>query len=316
VFFGYWLLIKEAVMFSVSKSPYLVPYDASFSISDSDTSPPRNAPGKKKCKEKLENFVRELSELQRVLYAHNKYAVLLVFQALDAAGKDSTIRAVLTGVNPAGCRVTSFKKPSAQELEHDFLWRTVRCLPERGTIGVFNRSYYEEVLVVRVHPELLQHQNLPDMGESKQFWERRYRSIRDHEKHLAQNGTLILKFWLNISKEEQRQRFLSRINEPEKNWKFSPHDVKERGYWEQYMKAYEEVLNETSRPWAPWYAIPADDKPFMRLSVAEVIVENLRALELRYPAVEDEQRRCFAEMWRLLMNEGEAWRWPQSTTAQ
>lgn len=190
-------------MFSAKKSPYLVPYDGTFSLSDSNTSPPKSAPGKKKCKERLEDLVQELSELQRMLYAHNKYAVLLIFQAMDAAGKDSTIRAVLTGVNPAGCRVISFKQPSAQELEHDFLWRTAHALPERGTIGVFNRSYYEEVLVVRVHPELLDHQNLPDVGKRKPLWERRYRSIRDHEQHLAQNGTLILKFWLNVSKEEQ-----------------------------------------------------------------------------------------------------------------
>lgn len=289
-------------MFSAQESPYLVPFDDKFKISDTETSPPKNAPGKKKCKERLETFVEELSELQGVLYAHNRYAVLLVFQAMDAAGKDSTIRAVLTGVNPAGCRVTSFKKPSTRELEHDFLWRTTSCLPERGTIGVFNRSYYEEVLVVQVHPELLQHQNLPDMGKKKDFWEQRYRSIRDHERHLAQNGTLILKFWLNVSKEEQKQRFLSRLNEPEKNWKFSSQDVKVRGYWKQYMKAYEKLLNETSRPWAPWYAIPADDKPFMRLSVAEIIVKNLRALELSYPTVEEKQRQCFDEMRRLLMD--------------
>ena len=290
-------------MSAKNKSPYLVPHDASFSVSDSDTSPPRNAPGKKKCKEMLADLVEELSELQRVLYAHNKYAVLLVFQALDAAGKDSTIRAVLTGVNPAGCRVTAFKQPSARELEHDFLWCTACCLPERGTIGVFNRSYYEEVLVVRVHPELLEHQNLPDAKARKQFWKKRYRSIRDHEQHLARNGTLILKFWLNVSKQEQKERFLSRIDEPEKNWKFSRHDVAERNYWKQYMEAYEEVLNETSRPWAPWYAIPADNKPFMRLSVADIIVKQLRTLELNYPEVGDDQRETFAEMRQLLMKE-------------
>lgn len=285
------------------KSPYLVPYDGSFSVTESDTSPPKRDPGKKKCKEMLAGLVAELRDLQRVLYADNRFAVLLVFQALDAAGKDSTIRAVLTGVNPAGCRVMSFKQPSASELEHDFLWRTACSLPERGTIGVFNRSYYEEVLVVRVHPELLRHQNLPDMKTGKPFWEKRYRSIRDHEQHLAENGTLILKFWLNVSKAEQKERFLSRIDEPEKHWKFSRHDVTERQYWNKYMDAYEEMLNETSRAWAPWYAIPADNKPYMRVSVAEIVVKHLRALKLSYPQVGDEARQSFAEMRSILVNE-------------
>jgi PPK2 family polyphosphate:nucleotide phosphotransferase len=294
---------RGSIMFSASKSPYLVPYDATLSISDAATAPPKDAPGKKKCKEQLEACVEELSELQRVLYAHNKYAVLLVFQALDAAGKDSTIRAILTGVNPAGCHVTSFKKPSTEELEHDFLWRTACSLPSRGTIGVFNRSYYEEVLVTRVHPELLRYQNLPGPSKGKRFWEGRYRSIRDHEQHLAENGTIILKFWLNVSREEQKQRFLSRIDEPEKNWKFASGDVEERGYWKQYMKAYKEALNQTSRPWAPWYAIPADNKPFMRLTVAQLVVENMKALKLKYPSVEDEQRQHFGDMRRQLMNE-------------
>lgn len=284
---------------------FSVPFDKTFSVSNSVTSPPSEyALDKKACKMQLKERVRELSSLQRMLYAHNKFSVLLIFQAMDAAGKDSTIRAVLTGVNPAGCSVTSFKKPSSRELEHDFLWRTACALPERGTIGVFNRSHYEEVLVVRVHPSILSHQNLPDVNERDQIWEGRYRSIREHEQHLAQNGTCIIKFWLNVSKEEQRKRFLSRIDEPEKNWKFSEHDVRERGYWKAYMTAYEEMLNATSRPWAPWYAIPADDKPFMRLSVAEIVVAHLRALKLRYPEVDDDQRQRFAEMRRLLMKKG------------
>lgn len=282
--------------------PFMVPFDSSFSVSKSATSPPNDrALDKKASKAQLKVCVRELSTLQRMLYAHNKYSVLLIFQAMDAAGKDSTIRAVLTGVNPAGCNVTSFKKPSSRELEHDFLWRTACALPERGTIGIYNRSYYEEVLVVRVHPSILSHQNLPEVIEKDQIWANRYRSIREHERHLAQNGTCIIKFWLNVSKEEQRMRFLSRIDEPEKNWKFSEQDVRERGHWDKYMTAYEEMLNATSRPYAPWYAIPADDKPFMRLSVAEIVVAHLNALNLRYPEVDDAQRQRFSEMRRQLM---------------
>ena len=290
-------------MFSARKSPYLVPFDGSFSVSDSRTSPPKRSPDEDECRDKLKDLVEELDELQRVLYADNKRSVLLVFQALDAAGKDGTIRAVLTGVNPAGCQVASFKAPSTRELEHDFLWRTAYRLPERGTIGIFNRSHYEEVLVVRVHPEFLEAQNLPAKKYGKKFWQARYRSIRDHEEHLAENGMIVLKFWLNVSKDEQKRRFLSRIEEPEKNWKFSAADVEERRYWDDYMKAYEEVLNQTSRPWAPWYAIPADDKPFMRMTVAEIVVENMKSLKLSYPEVTEEQRRCFGEMKDVLEGE-------------
>jgi len=203
---------------------------------------------------------------------------------MDAAGKDSTIRSVFTGVNPAGFQVFSSKQPSALELDHDFLWRTAKRLPERGRIGVFNRSYYEEVLVVRVHPEYLRGQRLPDAAFGERFWQQRYQSIRTHEKHLAVNGTLVLKFFLNVSKTEQKERFLSRIARPHKNWKFSSGDVDERAHWDAYMAAYEDALNATSRPWAPWYAIPADDKPFMRLEVARTIAANLRSLNLAYPA--------------------------------
>ena len=290
-------------MSSANKSPYLVPFDGSFSVSDSHTSPPKHAPAEQECKERLAVLVKELSDLQEVLYAENKYAVLLVFQAMDAAGKDGTIRAVLTGVNPAGCRVSDFKAPTPEELDHDFLWRISLCLPERGTIGVFNRSHYEEVLVARVHPAILDSENLPYVSEKKDFWERRYRSIRDYEQHLADNGTVVLKFWLNVSKDEQKRRFLSRIDEPQKNWKFSTADVNERQYWKEYMKAYEEALNETSRPWAPWHAIPADDKAFMRITVAEIIVQSLKELKLSYPVVDDEQRRAIDEMRSRLLNE-------------
>ena len=204
---------------------------------------------------------------------------------------------------PAGCQVFSFKKPTPEELDHDFLWRTARCLPERGRIGIFNRSYYEEVLVVRVHPEYLKYQKLPYPVDESTIWEERFQAIREHELHLARSGTIILKFWLNISLEEQRQRFLDRLNEPHKNWKFAAGDVKERGYWPSYMTAYQEALNATSRPWAPWYAIPADDKPFMRATVAEIIVNTLNSLNLSYPEVGADEKAKFDEMRRILEEE-------------
>jgi PPK2 family polyphosphate:nucleotide phosphotransferase len=286
-------------MFQAVKSPFRVAYDGSFRIKQAATAPPVPV-DKGECKALLQSIVAELDDLQRILYAHDNHAVLLVFQAMDAAGKDSTIRAVLSGVDPAGCQVYSFKQPSAEELQHDFLWRTTRCLPERGRIGVFNRSYYEEVLVVRVHPEYLDKQALPDRPSLPEVWQQRYQSIRDFEQHLARNGTMILKFWLNVSKEEQRQRFLSRLNEPEKNWKFNSGDVSERRHWQAYMDAYEQVLNETSRPWAPWYAIPADDKHHMRSCVAGIIRDNLKALDLHYPKLDAAEQARFAEMRKML----------------
>ena len=216
--------------------------------------------------------------------------MLLVFQAMDAAGKDGTIRAVMSGVNPAGCQVSSFKAPSAEERDHDFLWRINDQLPERGRIGIFNRSHYEEVLVVRVHPEYLAGQRIPKQPELEQLFAERYESIRDWEKHLARNGTVILKLWLNVGRDEQRDRFLDRIDEPESNWKFNPGDVAERKLWDQYMDAYERALNETSRPWAPWYAVPADDKPFMRRIVADLFKRTLEAVGPTYPTVSDEDR--------------------------
>ena len=290
-------------MFKAPKNQYLVPYDGSFRIAQALTSPQKEDLNKKKNKKRLKGLVKEMRNLQRMLYAHDKYALLLIFQALDAAGKDSTIRAVMSGVNPAGCQVYSFKQPSPEELDHDFLWRTTRCLPERGRIGIFNRSYYEEVLVVRVHPELLQYQKLPNSIDLKNIWKERFASIRDHEKYLAQNGTVILKFWLYASKEEQRARFLDRINEPDKNWKFSAGDVRERGFWNDYMKAYEEALNATSRSWAPWFAIPADNKPYMRAAVADIIVQSLKKLGLAYPKVGSETKAELAEMRKILENE-------------
>lgn len=290
-------------MFKAIDHPYLVPFEGGFSVEQAPTLPPEGQAGKLVNKEVRKGLVDEISQLQRMLYAHNKYSVLLIYQAMDAAGKDSTISAVLSGVNPAGFQVFSFKKPSDEELEHDFLWRTSMDLPERGRIGVFNRSYYEEVLVVRVHPGILHGQNLPNLPELDQVWAQRYQSIREHEEHLARNGYVILKFWLNVSREEQRQRFLSRLEKPEKNWKFNVSDVEERQHWEAYMAAYQEALNATSRSWAPWYAIPADDKPFMRRTVAEIIVSNLKSIDMRYPQVDAKEKARFDEMRRLLESE-------------
>ena len=290
-------------MYEASPSPYLVPYDGSFRVIEAATQPPKDAPDKKEAKKRLKDLVEELYELQRVLYAHDRYAVLCIFQAMDAAGKDGTIRAVTTGINPAGFQVQAFKQPSKEELDHDFLWRTASRLPERGRIGIFNRSYYEEVLVARVHPEILGYQKLPEPVNLDEIWESRFQSIRDHEKHLAQNGVLVLKFWLNVSKNEQKERFLARLDDPEKNWKFSAGDVKERGFWDQYMGAYQDALNATSRPYAPWYAIPADDKPYMRLQVARILADNLKRLDMKYPTVSPETRETFAAMRDILENE-------------
>jgi PPK2 family polyphosphate:nucleotide phosphotransferase len=276
-------------VFEAVQSPYLVPFDGSFEVRRAATAPEAE-PQKKKATNALRKRIKKLRHLQDMLYAQNEWSVLLVFQAMDAAGKDGTIKAVMSGINPAGCQVHSFKKPSENELEHDFLWRTAIRLPQRGQIGIFNRSYYEEVLVVRVHPKILMGQRLPFIPPGDTVWDQRLRSIADHELHLARNGTVVLKFWLNVSREEQKNRFLARIEEPEKNWKFHPADVAERGHWDDYMLAYEETLQSTSRSWAPWYAIPADDKPYMRLAVADVIVRSLESLGLAYPTVSYAER--------------------------
>ena len=275
-------------MFESSEKEYVVPFDGSFRVSKSPSEPSGNTDTEKELKSKLTKLNGHLYDLQRVLYAHNKYSLLVIFQAMDAAGKDSTIRMVMRGVNPAGCQVTSFKQPSAEELDHDFLWRSNKALPERGRIGIFNRSYYEETLVVRVHPEYLEKQNLPQGVNAEDFWNKRFEAIRNMEKYLAENGTVILKFWLNVSKEEQKNRFLDRLNNPRKQWKFSPHDITERGYWDDYMSCYEDVLNATSRPWAPWFAIPADNKPYMRVQVAKTIRDTLRKMDMDYPTVDKE----------------------------
>jgi PPK2 family polyphosphate:nucleotide phosphotransferase len=286
-------------MFNAISHPYLVPEDNSFRYAQASTQHPKSAPSKKSCEKRLQKLIIDLDELQRRLYAHDKYALLLIFQAMDAAGKDGTIRAVMQGVDPTGCQVFSFKQPSHLELDHDFLWRTTCRLPERGRIGIFNRSYYEEALIVRVHPEYLKTQKLP-MPVKPTIWDERHESIRNHELHLARSGTIILKFWLHVSKNEQRRRLLARLNEPEKHWKFSPQDLKERKLWKRYMAAYESTVNATSRPWAPWYVIPADDKPFMRMCVAEIITQTLKCLRLRYPTVSRAKRQAFVKFRKQL----------------
>ncbi len=275
-------------MFEGPSSEYLVPYDGNFNISESSTTPQTDA-AKHKGKHRKKSR-EQLSLLQQVLAAGDRHSVLLVFQAMDAAGKDSTIRAVMRGVDPSGCQVFSFKKPSSLELDHDFLWRTTCRLPERGRIGIFNRSQYEEALVVRVHPEILGYQRLPDELNLETIWDDRLTSIRHQEEHLARNGTVIIKFWLNVSRDEQKRRFLARLDDPAKNWKFEAGDIKERRHWDEYMAAYEAALNATSRPWAPWYAIPADDKPYMRARVADIIIEALQGIGLEYPKVSDGDR--------------------------
>jgi PPK2 family polyphosphate:nucleotide phosphotransferase len=283
--------------FTPAPSPYLVPFDGTFDIGKAPHRPPEGAPGKKDNVEALERTVGKLAKLQEKLFADDRFSLLLVFQALDAAGKDGTLRAVMSGVNPAGCHVTAFKAPSPEELDHDFLWRCARALPERGRIGIWNRSHYEEVLVVRVHPEFLRGQKLPGKTDDLDaLWAERFESIREFERHQARSGTVILKFFLNVSKEEQRDRLIERIDEPDSNWKFNSGDLKERALWPQYMHAYQEALRATSRPWAPWYAIPADSKSFMRRTVADIIVDTLQRLPLRYPELGAE---ALAEMKKL-----------------
>jgi PPK2 family polyphosphate:nucleotide phosphotransferase len=254
---------------------------------------------KKEYRAHLEDHVARLSAHQQLLYASDSYALLIIFQAMDAAGKDGAIAHVMSGVNPQGCQVFSFKHPSAQELAHDFLWRTTRDLPERGKIGIFNRSYYEEVLIVRVHPELLRGEGLPG-GNKETVWRDRYRSIVNLEKHLDRNGTKIIKFFLHLSKEEQRKRFLARIDQPEKNWKFSLADVEERKFWDQYMEAYEACLEGTSSKEAPWYVVPADDKWTARLIVSRIILDTMDEMKLAFPKVDDERRRELAQIRKHL----------------
>jgi PPK2 family polyphosphate:nucleotide phosphotransferase len=258
---------------------------------------------KPQAKEALALGVDLLATFQDMLYAQDRWALLLAFQAMDAAGKDGTIKHVMSGVNPQGCQVTSFKAPSSVDLDHDYLWRCNSALPERGRIGIFNRSYYEETLVVRVHPELLHKQTLPDSLIDERIWEKRFKDIRNYEKYLSNNGTVIRKFFLHVSKKEQKKRFLERLDNPDKNWKFSANDIKERAYWDDYMKAYEEMIRHTASKRAPWYVVPADNKWFTRIVVAAAIVETLDALDLHYPTVSDDDRARLAQAREQLLSE-------------
>ena len=256
---------------------------------------------KKHYQELLAKDIKELSGLQNTLYASNRYSILFIFQAMDAAGKDGVIKHVLSGINPQGCQVFSFKHPSAEELQHDFLWRTTCDLPERGRIGIFNRSYYEEVLIVRVHPEILRAQAIPNgLAGKKTIWHQRYRSIKDFEKHIHCNGTRIIKFFLHLSKEEQRKRFIARIDDPKKNWKFNATDIKEREFWKRYIKAYEACLSATSTDSAPWYIVPADDKENSRLIISRIAVDTLKGLKMSYPKSDAKRRRELQSMRKLL----------------
>jgi PPK2 family polyphosphate:nucleotide phosphotransferase len=256
---------------------------------------------KKTAAEVLTQDVSQLADAQELLYADDSRSLLVIFQALDAAGKDGTIKHVMSGINPQGCQVYSFKQPSPEELDHDFLWRCAKCVPERGRIGIFNRSYYEEVLVVKVHPELVRAERIPGADPSdEKFWEHRYESINSWERHLARNGTAIVKFFLNVSKGEQKKRFLARINEPEKHWKFSAGDLAERAYWDDYQRAYQECLEATSTKHAPWYVVPADNKWVTRAAVAIILTETIRGLDLQWPKVSPEQKKSIAEAKRKL----------------
>jgi PPK2 family polyphosphate:nucleotide phosphotransferase len=270
-----------------------------------DVDPADTGPFKTKedVKGTLQKGVERLSALQEMLYAQDRWALLLIFQAMDAAGKDSTIEHVMSGVNPQGVDVSSFKAPSAEEIDHDFLWRTSRALPERGRIGIFNRSYYEEVLVVRVHPEILRAQRLPDACRGKDVFDDRFQDIRAFERYLCRNGVMVIKFFLHVSKAEQRRRFLARLERPEKNWKFSTADLKERGFWKDYMKAYEDAIRQTATKHAPWYVIPADHKWFTRVAVAAAIITALEELDLHFPRVNKAKRRELSEVRAGLLRE-------------
>ena len=286
--------MSRTVLFDPVESPYLVPFDGSFNIKKAKTKSDDDQ-GKNGNKEALVGIVEKLNKLQGRLYANDHYNVLLIFQALDAAGKDGTIRAILTGVNPVGCQVFAYKAPNAEELDHDYMWRCYRNLPERGRIGVWNRSHYEEVLIVRVHPNYLDSQKLPRRPKNlDELWAERFESINAMEKHWALNGTVVLKFFLNVSQKEQHERFLDRVSDPDNHWKFNAGDMDESRKWDDYMEAYQAALRETSKPWAPWYAIPADAKPYMRRTVAQIVVDTLSQLELPLPELSDKDRAQIA----------------------
>lgn len=274
-----------------------------FRLKDFDPADTRGLDLKEETDQLLQASVKQIETLQDMLYAQDQWALLLIFQAMDAAGKDGVIKHVMTGVNPQGVQVYSFKQPSTEELDHDFLWRTSKCLPERGRIGIFNRSYYEEVLVVRVHPEFLEKQHLPPELDTKKIWKSRYEDIRNLESYISRNGIVVRKFFLNVSREEQKRRFLARLEEPEKNWKFSDADVKERECWKDYMEAYEDAIRHTASEEAPWYVVPADHKWFMHLVVSSAIIETLESLDLSYPQVDGARRKALEQARRKLEQE-------------
>ena len=295
---------EEKIEMNLDSESFRVREDEKVSLSKRPTRVEPVYRSKKEYQALLQDHVALLSKLQNIHYASDRYAVLLIFQAMDAAGKDGTIRHVMSGVNPQGCQVFSFKQPSAEELQHDFLWRTTRHLPERGRIGIFNRSFYEEVLIVRVHPELLQAEGFSEEAAGdKKFWKSRYKSIVQFENHLHRNGTRIVKFYLHLSKDEQRRRFLQRIDDPEKNWKFSDADVRERKYWDKYMEAYEECISATSTGNAPWYIVPADDKENARIIVSQIVVDTLKALKLSYPKTPASRKKELESMRVLLQKD-------------
>ena len=279
----------------MNKERLLVPPGKTIKLKDFDPAYTGKFSSKEDAAGKLQSDIVKLAALQDVLYAQDTYSLLLIFQAMDAAGKDGVIKHVMSGVNSQGCQVVSFKTPSAEELAHDYLWRSMKQMPERGRIGIFNRSYYEEVLVVRVHPEILGNQRIPRQLVTKDIWKERFEQINAYERYLSRNGTVILKFFLNISNGEQKKRFLERIDTPEKNWKFSPADVRERAHWKEYMNAFEDVFNNTSTKWAPWHIIPADRKWFTRTAVADIIVTTLESLDLRYPAPDPDHLKDLKE---------------------
>jgi len=296
-------IIKAAARFA---APYRVTDGRRFRLKDIDPGDtgPLTSEDKPRAKEALQNGVEALAELQDMLYAQDRWAVLVIFQAMDAAGKDGAIKHVMSGVNPQGCEVYSFKSPSANELDHDYLWRTHLRVPERGRIGIFNRSYYEDVLVVRVHPEFLKSQKLPPGCVTKHIWDDRYKDIRNFEAYLARNGIAICKFFLHVSADEQKRRFLERLERPEKNWKFSPNDARERGFWKDYMRAYEDAIRETASDVAPWYVVPADNKWYTRVIVAAAIIDALASLDLHYPKVDKAKRKELVAAKQVLAREG------------
>jgi PPK2 family polyphosphate:nucleotide phosphotransferase len=283
---------------------YRIADDKKFRLKDIDPGDTWKLKSGEHARQWLEEGVTRLQELQDLLYAQSQWAVLLILQAMDAAGKDGIIKHVMSGVNPQGCQVYAFKAPSPQELSHDFLWRTTRCLPERGHIGIFNRSYYEEALVVRVHPEFLAHEKLPPELVTSDLWEERFADINAFERHLVRNGVIIRKFFLHVSKQEQRRRLLARLDEPEKNWKISMPDVQERHYWDDYMDAFQDLIRHTATEHAPWHVVPADNKWFTRLVVAEVIVDALESLQLKYPVLNNAQRKDLAVIRKTLLRNG------------